>query len=123
MSDRVRSASFYLNNVRLGFMQNFDVSLKTGDTLEITDQGVIPTDGTPMGTAKAAVLVPVAGTRTDILKKALAHADLKIALGIIDGSIIQCDARIENLDFKSEVANGKLTGDWSFLLFNPQITG
>jgi len=120
---RIRSASIFLNNKRVAWMQSADESIKTGDTLEVTDGGVHPTDGTPMGNVSCQVLVPVAGTGFDIVKKALAHEDLKISFGVVDGSIHQYDARVEEVSHKTEVASGKLTGDWKFHIFNIQVTG
>lgn len=120
---KVRHAAVFLDRRRVADLQQATLTLDTNDTLEVTDGGVHATDGTTMGTLSAKVLIKVAASGLDIADKAIQKRTFKIEYGVVDGKVFNADARVKTLKFDSEVAPGKQTGDYEFLLFNIQVTG
>jgi hypothetical protein len=120
---KVRKAALFLDRRRAAFLQNASETIETNDTLEVTDSGVHPTEGVPMGTLSCNMIIPVPGTGHSLTKKALQHAQLKISFGIVDGEIHEYDATIKSLKFDTDVPGGKLTGAFEFLIYNFQVTG
>lgn len=108
---------------RVGKLQKCTYEIDTNDGHEVVDEGTFFTDGVAQGKITADLIVPVGGIDISAVKDALNHADVKIVLGIIDGKIHKCDARISKLTFEADIQSGKHTGKIEMMTKTPQVTG
>jgi len=123
MASKVRAAAIFYKGKRVGLMQDVTYDLDTNDALEQTDDGTYFTDGRATSKVSFGALIPVAGLRITAYSDALAKNDVTIQLGIVDGSVHTIVMRAKTFAVKSEVASGKLTGNFEYMGGQPTITG
>jgi len=123
MASKVRSAAIFYNGKRVGLMQDTTYDLDTNDNIEQTDDGTYFTDGRETTKVTFGALIPVAGLRISAYSDALKKNDVTIQLGLVDGSVHTITMRAKTYAVKSEVASGKLTGNFEYMGGKPVITG
>ena len=121
---KVRNATILLDGKKQATMQNVTFTLNTNDTQEVADGGVYVTEGQALSTVQSTNIVPVAGTTTKLLKKALRKETIQIVLWPVDGDIVTLDGcGIASLEFQSETPTGKQTGTFNFFAAEPTVNG
>lgn len=119
---KVRSAALFYNKKRCARLMNVTYDIETNDGQEMTDAGTEFTDGIATAKVTADQLIPIAGIGLSMIKDALAHKDVTLSLGLIDGAIHELDARFKTISITSETATGKLTGKFELMCKTPRIT-
>lgn len=120
---RVRHVVIFIKGKRLATMQDVDYTINTNDGQEMTDSGVVNTDGVTTTTVTANNLVPVQGVGIDVVEQALRKEDITLQL-FCNGKVhVLKDARATQLQFRGEVANGRQTGSFSWQAGKPELTG
>lgn len=121
---KVRSAAIFIDSKRQATMQQVTYTLNTNDTQEVADSGVYVAEGQALSKIQSNNIVPVAGTTTKLLKKALQKQSFTIVLFPVDGDYLTLeDCRVESLEFTSETQSGKQTGNFSFFAAEPEVRG
>lgn len=118
---KVRAPACYYNNRRIGMLQKIQYEITTNDGHEVVDEGTFFTDGVAQSKVSADMLVPVSGVGIPVTADALAHKDIILQMGVVDGKIHKVDARVEKITFEGEVANGKHTAKVEFMCKTPQV--
>lgn len=121
MASRVKAAAIFYRGKRVGLMQDVTYDLDTNDALEQTDDGTYFTDGRATSKVSFGALIPAAGLRISAYSDALSKNDVDIMLGLVDGTYHTITMRAKTFAVKSEVANGKLTGNFEFMGGQPTI--
>jgi hypothetical protein len=121
---RIKSASLYYKGKRVGVMQNFTYTIKSNDTQEMSDAGAYNTDGIVTIEISCDTIVPIVGTQISVVEDAIAHNDVAITVGIVDGKLHELeDCRNTECTFSGEVATGKLTGKFTWHASAPRVVG
>ena len=121
---KVRSCTVLINGRRQATMQNVTYTYNTNDTQEVADSGVYVAEGRGLSTVQSTNIVPIAGTTTKLLKKALRKEKITLVLWPIDGDIVTLeDCGISSLEFSSEVASGRQNGTFNFFAADPEVQG
>lgn len=118
----IRSAALLYKGKRVAFMQDFDYQVNTNDAQEVCDGGTFFTDGRETGKVSATILSPVKGVGVNIVQDALSHKTVDIQLGLVDGKIHNVRGRATTFGFKSEVAAGKVVGNFEWMINKPKVT-
>ena len=121
---KVRNCAVLINGRRQATMQNVTFTYNTNDTQEVADSGVYVAEGRGLSTVQSTNIVPVAGTTTKLLKKALRKEKVNLVLWPIDGDIVTLeDCGISSLEFSSEAASGRQNGTFNFFAADPEVQG
>lgn len=107
----MQSGSIFYSGKRIATMQNVTYRIITNDGQEVADSGVYNTDGVVLTEISCDTISPVGGLGVSIVKDAVEHRDVDLALGLFDGHIHELkECRAKTIEFTGEVASGKQTG-------------
>jgi hypothetical protein len=121
---RVKAGSIFYKGKRIATMQNVSYTINTNDTQELADDGPYTTDGRAVTEVSCNVIVPVRGVGVSVVSDAIAHRDVDLSLGILDGAIHELKScRARTIKFDGEIASGKLTGTFDWFGPAPTIKG
>lgn len=121
---RVKHASIYYNDKRVGTMTGCEVKIKNGSGQELADGGVYNTDGQITSEISADNIVPITGMSVPMIKDLIDQRNAEIALGLLDGKIyVFDDCRPVDVSIKSDVASGKQTAAFNWVAGKPKISG
>ncbi len=121
---RIRSASIFLNQKKMGTIEGIKYTYSTGDEDQFGDPGYIgASDGAATSSISCNGIVPLPGMEMDIMAAMQNKADFDIALGVVNGKIHQVTMRGKKCEFTGSQKAGTLMGDFEFSGGEVSITG
>lgn len=121
---KVRAASLYVNGSKVAEFEGTDYDLQGGDEAQFGAEGYIgDSEGAITTQVTATGVIPVSGTKVDLIGIFLRKEDVSIGLNAISGKLHKIDMRCRNINVKSSHRNGTMNGTFTFGGGEPKVTG
>lgn len=121
---RVKHASIFYNDRRVGTMTGCEVKIKNGSGQELADGGTYNTDGQVTSEISCDNIVPITGMGVPMIKDLIDQRNAAISVGLLDGKIyVFDDCRPVDVSIKSSVNDGKQMAAFNWIASKPKISG